>query len=96
MRRYITLALLTVALGVPALKADDHERDRVKVQRYYDRDHRDWHDWNDNEGRAYRYYLQQQKLREIEWRRANRRQQLEYWRWRHSNPDNVIFRLDVR
>ena len=96
MRRCISLALLTLTLGVgvPAMKADDR-RDRVRVQRYYDRDHRDWHEWNDNEGRAYRYYQQQQRMKEMEWRRANRRQQTEYWRWRHNNPDNAIFRLDI-
>jgi len=77
------------------MKADDHDRDRVKVKRYYDRDHRDWHEWSDNEDRAYRYYLQHQHLRELEWRRANRQQQLEYWRWRHNNPDSAIFRLDI-
>ena len=98
MRRYITLVLLTLTLGagVPAMQADDHrDRDRDRAPRYYDRDRRDWHEWNENEERAYRYYLQQQHLREMEWRRANRRRQMEYWRWRHNHPDSVIFRLDI-
>ena len=96
MRKYISLALLTLSLGVtvPAVKAQ--YRDGVRVQRYYDRDARDYHEWNGNEERAYRYYLRQQRLRERDWRRMNRRQQMEYWRWRHSNPDSVIFRLNIR
>jgi hypothetical protein len=77
------------------MKADDDHHDRDKVQRYYDKDRRDWHEWNDSEARAYRYYLEHQHIKEVEWRRMNHRQQLEYWRWRHNNPDHVIFKLDI-
>ena len=67
-----------------ALKADD---DHHKVRRYYDRDARDYHEWNEHENNAYRRYLQEQHRENREFHRLNRNQQHEYFRWRHSHPD---------
>lgn len=71
---------------------DDHDRDdqnrHVKVRRYYDRDHRDYHDWDDRENRAYRYYLQERNRTYHDFAKMRRREQQEYWRWRHEHPGN--------
>jgi hypothetical protein len=55
--------------------------------RYYDRDHRDYHEWNEAESRAYRHYLEERRERYREWNRASRAQQRAYWRWRHDHLD---------
>ncbi|PWU04816.1 MAG: hypothetical protein C5B51_16115 [Terriglobia bacterium] len=63
------------------------------MQRYYDRENRDWHEWNERENQAYRRYWQDQRREGEyrEWNRLNRNRQQEYWRWRHQHPDSVIF-----
>ncbi len=70
-----------MAASVPtALRADDH--------RYYDRDHKDYHEWNDAEGRAYRHWLVEERHAKYhDWGHASRAEQREYWRWRHDHPD---------
>jgi hypothetical protein len=65
----------------------DRDRDRAQVRRYYDRDARQWHDWNDGEQKAWRRYLQEQHRREMAWEHANRAQQKAYWKWRRDHPD---------
>lgn len=95
--------LLALPLGVALLAptytfAQDHDRDdyRGREHRYYDADHRDYHEWNGNEDRAYRRYWEYRHRRYRAWERANERQRREYWRWRHEHPDSVLFRVDVR
>ena len=84
MRRYLSTLLLGVAMCVPVVMhaADEHPK------RYYDRDRRDYHEWNEQEDRAYRHWLQEQRHSEYHpWARARREEQREYWRWRHEHPD---------
>lgn len=63
--------------------APHQEHDR----RYYDRDHRDYHEWNEREARAWHRYWNERRRREIAWERANERQRRAYWRWRHEHMD---------
>lgn len=65
-------------------------------RRYYDRDNRDYHAWNDHEDRAYRAYLQERHREYREFRVARRPQQREYFRWRHTHPDNSLFKVEIR
>ena len=60
--------------------------DRDHDHRYYDREHRDYHEWNEREARAYHRYWQERHEREIAWERAKERQRRDYWRWRHEHP----------
>ena len=94
MRRFLGAFLLTAVLVTPIVVRaddDDHRRQANRVQRYYDRDHRDWHEWNGREQEAYRHYLEEQRREYRDWGRVNRREQQDYWRWRHQHPDTVIF-----
>jgi hypothetical protein len=80
-------AALIVPLGVQASPLDDHDRDHDR--RYYDREHRDYHNWDAHESAAYRNWLMEER-REQKYRdyaRLRREQQEEYWRWRHAHPD---------
>ena len=60
--------------------------------RIYDRDHKDYHQWNDGENRAYNRYLDEKKIqRKRDFAKENRSNQANYWRWRHEHSDEVLF-----
>ena len=89
MRRYISALALSAALMMPlVVRADDEHHDRDRERRVYDRDHRDYHVWNDNEERTYRHYLEEQHRDYRDWNRLNRHEQQNYWQWRHEHPDD--------
>lgn len=96
MKRYLTVLFLGAALAGPvSMRADEHERhSNQQNKRYYDRDGRDYHEWNQNENQVYRQYTKDNGRREREFARANRRERQEYFRWRHSHPDQDGRRLD--
>ena len=88
--RIIGAVLLGAALLVPfGLRADDddHHRDRARENRYYDRDGRDYHEWNPREEQAYRRYLQDHHREYRDWTQVNDKQRRDYWRWRHQHQD---------
>ena len=55
--------------------------------RIYDEPRRDYHRWDDREERAYRAYLAERRLQYREFKSLERREQEEYWAWRHDHPD---------
>jgi len=94
--RYLSSLLLTAALAAPvammaaASPQDDrnHEnRERENNKRYYDKGHKDYHNWDANENRSYQRY-QTEHHQKRSFTQLNTRQQSGYWNWRHSNPDN--------
>jgi hypothetical protein len=94
MHRFLlsTLLLSSVLITPVALRAEDsHDR------RYYDREGKDYHTWNNQEDRAYRVYLGEQHREYREFPRVKVTQQREYFRWRHDHPDtHPIFKVEVR
>jgi hypothetical protein len=92
--RYLSSFLLTAALAAPVAMAaaspqDDknHENRAENNKRYYDKSHKDYHNWNSNEDRSYqRYQTEHHEKRAFV--QLNTRQQSGYWNWRHSNPDS--------
>jgi hypothetical protein len=85
--RFFASLLLTAALAVPlSLMAASKPQVGVQV-RVYDRNHRDYHNWDDREDRAWGVYLTNNHRRHYEYARANRREQDRYWNWRHSHRD---------
>ena len=93
MRRFLILTAFfagAALLAPVAVRADDRP-DR----RYYDRDGRDYHTWDDHEDRAYRVYLGEQHRDYREFHRVRPVQQREYFRWRHEHPDQVL-KVEVR
>jgi hypothetical protein len=76
----VLMGATMIASAPKALLADDH--------RYYDRDHKDYHAWNDGEARAYRHWIEEERHEKyVDWNRASRERQREYWRWRHEHMD---------
>ena len=81
--------LAPTALKAATPKPIPGQEVHVQVRRYYDRDHHDWHNWDDHESAAYRHWLMEER-HEREYReypRLRRRRQSEYWRWRHEHMD---------
>jgi len=53
----------------------------------YDRDHKDYHNWDDHEQSAWGRFLAEKHRKDHEWAKADKKEQSEYWNWRHSHPD---------
>lgn len=87
MLRYFSALVLGAALLVPAAvrAADDGHHDRDRNSRYFDRSGRDWHEWNEREDRAYRQYLRERRREYRDFAKSNRRDQDDYWKWRHHH-----------
>ena len=94
----ISSFLLAAALATPAVLSATatpptprqpayHQRDDRQQGRVYDPQHRDYHDWNDNEERSYRQFLSESHRDYREYGRLDERSQGEYWNWRHGHPD---------
>jgi hypothetical protein len=87
--RCISLLILAAAIAVPTATLAAPKPQNASVQiRVYDRDHRDYHNWNDHEDRAYRRYLVVQHRPYRVYHRQHYRVRQHYWNWRHSHPDN--------
>jgi hypothetical protein len=71
-----------------AARADDHRGEH----RYYDREHHDYHYWNDDEDRHYRAYLVEQHRVYVPFVRVDVRHRQEYFRYRHEHG----FQVEVR
>jgi hypothetical protein len=87
--RYFGSMLVVAALGMPiARKAmsgpqEDHDR----KNRVYDREHKDYHNWDENENRAWIRFNTENHREAHEFAKANRKEQAEYWDWRHAHPE---------
>ena len=85
---YIASLLLTTALAAPvAIMAAPVPQEASVHVRVYDRTHKDYHNWDDNENQAWGRYLNENHRNNHEYARSNRREQGQYWNWRHSHPD---------
>ena len=92
MKKLFLALSVSAALSLPLCtyaqdRDDHHDRDD---HRYYDKSHRDYHEWNDREDRAWHMYWEQHHHPYVAWDRANERQRDEYWNWRHNHSDAVL------
>jgi hypothetical protein len=86
--RYISSILLAAAIVAPtAILASASPQEGSVQVRVYDRDHRDYHNWDDREDRAYRRYYTEQHKTYREYNKQRARDQRNYWKWRHNHPD---------
>lgn len=92
MYHYLKVVVLTTALVVPvAFGAEDHNQERrqndQQMRHYEDKAHNDSHDWNESEDQAYRRYLQEHHKKYRNFERENKREQSDYWTWRHAHSE---------
>lgn len=91
--RFTAGFLLCTGLMLPlAAAAQEHreEERREERNRYYDRERKDYHEWNEAEARAWRRYWEMERRPYTDWQRANEEQRAAYWRWRHHHPDRML------
>jgi hypothetical protein len=87
--RKLSSLVLLASLAVPvATFAQDHHDDHNRDHRYYDRGHKDYHNWDSREDGAYRRWLADNHRSYREFGRLNGHDQQRYWAWRHDHPDN--------
>ena len=80
MKSYVSSLLLAAVLVTPvSILAQDH--------RVYDSEHKDYHNWDDHENQAWHRYLAENHRKDHEFEKANKKEQADYWKWRHSHPD---------
>src|SRR5450432_3661856 len=80
--RYISSIFLAAALVAPASIIAAPKPQDVQV-RVYDRDHKDYHNWDDHENAAWGRFNVENHRRDHEFAKANKKEQREYWNWRH-------------
>ena len=86
--RCIASLFLTAALVAPvSIMAFPAPQDASVQVRVYDKDHKDYHNWDDHENRAWGQYLTENHRQPHEFSKANRKEQSQYWNWRHAHPD---------
>jgi hypothetical protein len=86
--RYIHSLLLAAAIAAPtAIMAGPKPQEGGIQVRVYDRDHRDYHNWDDREDRAYRGYLTERHQSYREYNQQHEKEQRRYWKYRHNHPD---------
>jgi hypothetical protein len=90
---------LTAALAAPSAMTyaaprqdnghqEEHRRDDNDRNRFYDKTHRDYHNWDDNEDHHYRQYLVERHREYHPFIEIKVKEQRAYWNWRHSHPDH--------
>jgi hypothetical protein len=85
---YIASLFLTAALAAPvstlAVPIPQEARDQKRV---YDKDHKDYHNWDDKEDKAWGQWLTENHKEPHEFSKANSKEHSQYWNWRHAHPD---------
>jgi hypothetical protein len=86
--RLIGSFILGAALLAPmAAVAAPISQDASVQVRVYDEKHKDYHVWDDRENAAWVRFQQEKHWKEHEWSKANKKEQEQYWEWRHTHPD---------
>jgi hypothetical protein len=91
MKHFLILAGMCMAASLIApvvVTAEEHHGEK----RYYDRNGRDYHYWNDGEDRQYRAYVVEQHRQYVPFVRVRPRERQEYFRYRHEHG----FKVEVR
>ena len=80
----LTICFCFPLIGPGIITAQPQDRDD-RAHRYYDEEHKDYHQWDAAEERYWRNYWASQHRRYVDWDRANDEQRRAYWRWRHEH-----------
>jgi hypothetical protein len=79
---------LIVAHPQPNAQNEQYRDDKNTNKRIYDSSHKDYHTWNGNEDRTWRQYQSNQHRDYRDFSKASKKEQSEYWNWRHDHPDS--------
>jgi hypothetical protein len=84
MRRHLRVFVIAAALISPLVMVTGCATHVAVGYRTYDPYYRDYHVWNDNEIVYYNQWVVETHRPRRDFRRLRRREQQDYWRWRHS------------
>jgi hypothetical protein len=84
--RYIASLFLTASLAAPVaiMGAPVPQEGGTRV---YDKDHKDYHNWDDKEDHAWGQFLTENHKSSHEYSKASKKEQSQYWNYRHAHPD---------
>jgi hypothetical protein len=71
----------------PQVKMNTGKKRIAGMRRVYDRAHKDYHNWDDNENHAWGQFLTENHKSSHEYSKANKKEQSQYWNYRHAHPD---------
>jgi hypothetical protein len=85
---YLPALLLSTVLVAP-LATYTSAKPQVSIGvKIYDRDHKDYHVWDDRESKSYEGWRHDHPEYKVDFRKNSRDQQSAYWKWRHEHPDD--------
>ena len=84
-RRTVSAFTLIAALGGVALIPSTALAQAGVELKFYDRSHKDYHQWNDGEDVHYRQYLTENHRKYRVFSKNSKSQQDAYWKWRHNH-----------
>lgn len=86
--RFLGAAIVAAALLAPvaasAAATPAGAPETTNQKRVYDRSHKDYHVWDNNEDQAYRSYLGDQHIKYRSYSTLSRKRQTTYWNYRHT------------
>jgi hypothetical protein len=86
---YIASLFLAAAFVVPASIMAVPVPQKASVQiRVYDKDHKDYHNWDDNENHAWGQFQTENHKKPQDFKKAKKTEQSQYWNWRHDHQDD--------
>jgi hypothetical protein len=92
--KFVGSAILTLALAAPAATVaapraqDEKPHDAAAQKRVYDSEHKDYHNWDGNEEQQWKQYQSTEHLKYHDYSKASKKDQTNYWNWRHQQGDD--------
>ena len=87
--RYIASLFLIAAIAAPmSIMAAAVPQDAGVQVRVYDKSHKDYHNWDDHENQTWIRYRSDNHKDAREFSKSSKRDQSQYWNYRHRHPDN--------
>ena len=83
----ISSLFLSAALVAPVAITANAAPQSVRVK-VYDRDHKDYHNWDDHEAKSYETFRGDHPKYNVTFGKTKHSQQKTYWNWRHEHPDH--------
>jgi len=65
----------------------DHDANSDHDKKLYDKEHREYHEWNVGEDTTYRHWLSENHREYKDFNSISAEQQQAYWNWRREHPD---------
>jgi len=82
------MAVFAAAKPQNRANQEEHHPNGNDSHKVYDRNHKDYHNWDADEDRSYRQYLGEKHREYRPFSEASQKLQSAYWNWRHGHSDH--------